>query len=267
MISNAINSERISHQSLHYKQELVRSFNRLTNYGMSLSIISVTSGLTSLFSYGMKTGGPVVMIWGWMIVGFFTLSVALSMAEICSAYPTLGGLYYWTGNLAPQKYRPLASWFTGWFNLIGQLACTAAVDFGLAMLIASVISLILHSQWSPQPYHIILIHLMIIISHGICNSLGIRFLTWLTHISTWWQVLAPIIVSLALIMGAKPGCHTIKFVFTEFKNETGWTNKVNQLVFRAYYLHSLSKALCVFNWPFTSSICSFGIRCIRSYDC
>jgi amino acid transporter len=227
MTFNTIDSDALRLESLGYKQELTRGFTRLTNYGMSLSVISITSGLTSLFSYGMITGGPVVMIWGWIIVCFFTLFVVFGMAEICSAYPTSGGLYYWTGILVPQRHKAFASWFTGWFNLIGQFAVTAAIDFGLAMLIASVISIGFNSQWTPQSHHIILIHLIIIISHGVCNSLGMRFLSWLTYISTWWQLLAPVIVSLALIIGAKPGHQTIKFVFTEFKNETGWTNKVN----------------------------------------
>ncbi|CAF1289408.1 unnamed protein product [Adineta ricciae] len=223
---NTIDADARRLQSLGYKQELTRGFTCLTNYGMSLSVISVTSGLSSLFSYGMITGGPVVMIWGWLVVCFFTLFVVLGMAEICSAYPTAGGLYYWTGILVPQRHKALASWFTGWFNLIGQFAVTAAIDFGLATLIASVISLCFDMQWSPKPYHIILIHLSIIVSQGICNSLGIRFLSWLTYISTWWQLLAPIIVSITLLVGAKPGHQSMKFVFTEFKNETGWTNKV-----------------------------------------
>lgn len=231
MTSNTIDSDILRLQSLGYKQELKRGLTRLTNYGMSLSVISITSGLSSLFSYGMITGGPIVMIWGWLVVCFFTLFVACSMAEICSAYPTSGGLYYWSSILVPQRHRAFISWFTGWFNLIGQFAVTAAIDFGLSMLIASIISLNYNSKWSPQPYHIILIHLIILISHGICNSLGIRFLSWLTYISTWWQLLAPMIVSLALLIYSKSGHQSIEFVFTEFKNETGWTNKVNYICF------------------------------------
>ena len=231
MMMNTIDSDVLRLQSLGYKQELIRSFTGLTNYGMSLSVISITSGLSSFFSYGMITGGPVVMIWGWLIGCFFTLFIVFGMAEICSAYPTSGGVYYWTGILVPQRHKALVSWFTGWFNLLGQFAVTTAIDFGLSMLIASVISLSFNSQWAPQPYHIVLIHLIIIISHGICNSIGIRCLSWLIFISTWWQLLAPTIVSTALLIGARPGHQTIEFVFTEFKNETGWTNQVNLFCF------------------------------------
>lgn len=58
----------------------------------------------------MTYGGPVAVIWGWPLVSFFTLCVALSMAEICSAYPTSGALYFWAAKLAGERWAPLASW-------------------------------------------------------------------------------------------------------------------------------------------------------------
>ncbi|CAF4987677.1 unnamed protein product, partial [Rotaria sp. Silwood1] len=219
-----MDSDALRLQSLGYKQELSRNFNRLTNYGVALSVVSVSSGLSSLFLYGMVTGGPVVMVWAWVFVAILTVCVTLSMAEICSSYPTSGGLYYWSGILVPKGYKPIASWFTGWFNLIGQFAVTAAIDFGLALLVASVVSVGLNLQWSPRPFHIVLINLGIVFTHGLCNSMGPRFLSWLTHVSVWWQLFAPIIVSLALLIGMKTGHQTASFVFTKFENYTDWSS-------------------------------------------
>ena len=54
--------------------------------------------------------------------------IALAMAEIASAYPTAGGLYYWASKLGSPGW----GWATGWFNLIGQIAVTAAIGYGLA---------------------------------------------------------------------------------------------------------------------------------------
>ena len=51
------------------------------------------------------------------------------MAEIASAYPTAGGLYYWASKLGGPGW----GWATGWFNLIGQIAVTAAIGYGLAV--------------------------------------------------------------------------------------------------------------------------------------
>lgn len=40
-------------------------------------------------------GGPVAAVWGWVMVSVFTMLMALSMAEIASAYPLAGGPYFW----------------------------------------------------------------------------------------------------------------------------------------------------------------------------
>jgi len=49
---------------------------------------SVITGITTLFEYGLTTGGPGTMTIGWIVVSFFTMFVALGMAEIVSAIPT-----------------------------------------------------------------------------------------------------------------------------------------------------------------------------------
>ena len=212
-------------ESLGYKQELNRSLTRLTNYGMTLSVISISSGITSLFGYGMMTGGPAVMVWGWLIVSLFTLFVGLGLAEICSAYPTAGGLYYWAAGFVSLKNKPAVSWFTGWFNLVGQFAAVASVDFGLSMLIGSVIS-ITFDDWSPRPWHIVLIHLCVIFSHGLCNSLGSKIFLWITYLSTWWQLIAPLVVTIAIFACGQGENRSAKFAFTSSFNYTGWSSFV-----------------------------------------
>ncbi|XLR27101.1 hypothetical protein S83_055001, partial [Arachis hypogaea] len=110
----------------------------ISNFAFSFSIISILTGVTTLYNIGLNYGGPFSMIYGWLIAGFFTMFVALSVDEICSAYPTSGGLYYWSAKLAGPTWAPFASWITGWFNIIGQ---TTSVDFSLAQLIQVIVLL------------------------------------------------------------------------------------------------------------------------------
>ena len=118
-----------------YKQELNREWSLIHNFGVSFSIISVVTGITTLFEYGLTTGGPGVMSVGWIVVSFFTTFVAASMAEIVSAYPSCGGPYYWASLLAPnQELAAFFSWITGWFNFVGQFAVTTGITFGCANL-------------------------------------------------------------------------------------------------------------------------------------
>jgi hypothetical protein len=64
-------------------------------------------------------GGPVIPVWGWPLVVCFTYTIALSMAEICSALPTSGGVYFWSGVLGGE-YGPMFSWVAGWLQMLGQ---------------------------------------------------------------------------------------------------------------------------------------------------
>ena len=87
----------------------------VSNFAFSFAIISVLTGVTTTYNTGLRYGGPASMTLGWLVVALFNGCVALSMAEICSAYPTTGGLYYWSAKLAGKDWAPLASWVTGWY--------------------------------------------------------------------------------------------------------------------------------------------------------
>src|SRR6266540_1534427 len=108
---------------LGYAQELLRKMGGFSNFAVSFTIISILSGCLTLYAFGMDAGGPVVMTIGWPLVGIMVILVGLAMAEVCSSYPTAGGLYYWAAKLG-GKNSAAWSWFTGWFNLLGQVGVT-----------------------------------------------------------------------------------------------------------------------------------------------
>ena len=51
------------------------------------------------------------------------------MAELVSAYPTAGGMYFVTKNVVPQEHAAVWSWIIGWCNLLGQTAGVASVAY------------------------------------------------------------------------------------------------------------------------------------------
>ncbi len=52
--------------------------------------------------------------------------VVLVLAELCSAYSTSGGLYYFVSQLTHDRYTArLASWVTCWFSLFALVAVVA----------------------------------------------------------------------------------------------------------------------------------------------
>src|SRR6187455_2617766 len=120
--------EKILHK-LGYAQELFRAMGGFRNFAISFTIISILAGCLTSYNIGFEHGGPMWVTWGWLLVGLMATIIALAMAEIASAYPTAGGLYYWASKLGSPGW----GWATGWFNLIGQVAVTAAIGYGLAL--------------------------------------------------------------------------------------------------------------------------------------
>ncbi|KAH7925965.1 APC amino acid permease [Leucogyrophana mollusca] len=201
-----------------YKQELKRELGLLQNFGVSFSIISVITGIPSLFLYGLNTGGPAVMVWGWVIVASATMLVGLAMAEVCSAHPTSGGPYFWAAMLSEPKNAPLASWITGWFNLLGQVAVTTGISFACANFISTVATF--GTTFTPTPNTTIGVYAAILVAQGLINTFGVHLLKYLNNISVWWHAVGTTSLVIAILARA-PRHQSAEFVFRTFIDGTG----------------------------------------------
>lgn len=130
--------EEIALHQLGYEQELKRSFSFLGMVGFSFSIVTCWSALSGVLIVGVESGGPPVMVWSWIAICLVSLTVAYSMAEMCSAYPVAGGQYSWVAALAPKSAARGLSYVCGWFMLIGILAMGATNNFIVANFVLGV---------------------------------------------------------------------------------------------------------------------------------
>ncbi|WP_247616605.1 amino acid permease [Streptomyces sp. MK37H] len=204
-------------RELGYQPVLARRMGGFGNFAISFSVISILSGCMTLYGFGLDTGGPAVMMWGWAGVGLFVLCVGLALAEVTSAYPTSGALYYMADRLGGRTW----GWYTGWLNLLGLLGAIAGIDYGAALFTGALFNL----QWGfdPTPESTMLIFVCILLLHAALNLFGVRLVSVLNSVSVWWHL-----AGVAIIVGALaivPSHHqSPEFVFTEFVNDTGWSN-------------------------------------------
>ena len=129
---SVMNADEKRLHELGYAQELHRGMGWFSNFAVSFTIISILTGGITTYYLGMVRRRSARHHLGLAVRRRHVLLVGAAMAEVCSSYPTAGGLYYWAAKLAPEGKAPIWSWFTGWFNLLGQVAVTASIDFGLA---------------------------------------------------------------------------------------------------------------------------------------
>jgi len=206
--------EKLLHE-LGYAQELLRGWGGFSNFAISFTIISILAGCLTSYYLAIGWGGPVAVTWGWLLVGGFCILVSLAMGEIASKYPTAGGLYYWSSRLGSPGW----GWFTGWFNLVGQIAVTAAIDFGAATFISSLMGL--WFDYSLTKGHVFLTYTVVIALHGLINTFGVRLLAQINNISAWWHMAGVVIIVGVLIV--VPDHHkSLSFVFTDTENFSGF---------------------------------------------
>jgi len=203
---------------LGYAQELRRRMSTFSNFAVSFTIISILSGCLTLYGYGMNTGGPVIMTIGWPLVGLMVILVGLAMAEVCSSYPTAGGLYYWAAKLGGNNSAGW-SWFTGWFNLLGQVGVTAGIDFGLALFADALLNALFN--YPTTPGWIVLIYAVVLFLHGLLNTFGVGLVAMLNDISVWWHLIGVAVIFVVLFF--VPTHHqSVSYIFTGFVNNTGF---------------------------------------------
>jgi len=155
---------------------------------------------------------------GWIVVSFFTMFVALGMAEIVSAVPTSGGPYFWAAILAPNDRSAFAAWITGWFNLLGQVAVTTGITFGCAQLISTTATV--QSSYSPTAGKTIGIYAALLISHGTVNSYGVVLLRYFNNTSVILHSVGVTCFAIAILAKA-PTHQPASFVFATFYDGTG----------------------------------------------
>ncbi|MEU6245677.1 amino acid permease [Streptomyces sp. NPDC047024] len=207
-------------ESLGYKPVLRRRMSRFGNFAISFSVISVLSGCMTLFGYGLGHGGPAVMLWGWILVGLGVLGVGAALAEVTSAYPTSGALYFQAERLGGRNGR-LWGWYTGWLNLLGLLGGIAGIDYGAALFTGALLNL----QWGiiPSNTTIMVIFICILALHAVLNLNGVRLVSVLNSVSVWWHLGGVALIGLALWL--VPSHHqNASFAFTRFVNESGFHN-------------------------------------------
>jgi amino acid transporter len=198
---------------LGYAQELFRTMGGFSNFAISFTIISILTGAVILFDYGLAWGGPGASTIGWPLVSVFTLLIAAAMAEIASAYPTAGGLYYWSSRMKNKDW----GWWTAWFNLAGQIAIVAGIDFAAASFVNSAIvtpilsnfgiaygngSLILGSTLVSGQLFTMAVLMVVQLS---LNIAGIKIVALLNDASVFWHIgtVAVIVGALFLISSGK----------------------------------------------------------------
>ncbi|THH27097.1 hypothetical protein EUX98_g7089 [Antrodiella citrinella] len=205
---------------LGYKSEFKRDMSLFGVVGVSFCAIGILTGMSSAFQTGLFSGGPLGLFWGWNICSFFMLLIALSLAEICSAYPTMGGLYFWVCKMKPDA--PFLGFCTGWIYSIAMIFTGTSGNLSAALYLASLIEL-----YRTEPLtrvEIAAIAWGVNILSGVINTFGTKAIGRMSAFNLWWTLGGTLVLVVTLLV-VTPVKNDAKFVFTDYENFTGWGSR------------------------------------------
>jgi amino acid transporter len=224
--------------SLGYAQELFRSMGGFSNFAISFSIISILTGAVILYDYGLAWAGTAASLIGWPLVTIFVLCIAASMAEVASAYPTAGGLYYWASRMKGKAW----GWWTAWLNLLGQFAIVAGIAYAAAQFLnVAIVTPVLKTfsiDYGNTTEFIKTGDVPIItgalvtmgVLLAIClvlNIRGINLVALLNQVSVWWHMAIVAIVVLFVTFAGKPDLSGMTlFAFQPQDQGGSWQNVI-----------------------------------------
>ncbi|MBA3779501.1 MAG: amino acid permease [Chloroflexi bacterium] len=224
---------------LGYAQELFRSMGGFSNFAISFSIISILTGAVILYDYGLAWAGTAAVLIGWPLVTVFVLLIAASMAEVASAYPTAGGLYYWASKMRNKNW----GWWTAWLNLIGQFAIVAGINFAAsAFLNATILTPLLSNvgiDYSNTSVflgglltgQLLTMGLLMLVQLAM-NIAGINLVALLNQVSVWWHIVIVAAVVVLLILIGKPDQSGLTLFAVQPQDVAGsWQNNLGVVTF------------------------------------
>jgi amino acid transporter len=223
---------------LGYAQELFRSMGGFSNFAISFSIISILTGAVILYDYGLAWAGTAASLIGWPLVTLFVLCIAASMAEVASAYPTAGGLYYWASRMKGKAW----GWWTAWLNLLGQFAIVAGIAYAAAQFLnVAIVTPLLSSvsiaygnttEFIKSGDVPILTGALVTMGVllAIClvlNIRGINLVAFLNQVSVWWHIaIVGLVVVLVLFAGHSDQSGMTLFAVQPQDHGGSWQNKI-----------------------------------------
>ncbi|KAF8854305.1 amino acid transporter [Acephala macrosclerotiorum] len=215
-------ADRALAEQFGYNPVFKREFGYLSTFSFAMSISGLFASTTITFVYPLEAGGAASVVCRWIISGAGCMCIAASVAELMSAYPTCGGLYYTISRLAPKDRVPSISWVVGWINLLGQVAGVSSSEYGSAQLLLAAVSIGQDFQWYPNIKQTVGVAAALTVLSGVVNSLSTYWMEKITKVYVIFHFVALTSCGIALLAKTNHK-HNASYVFTHVEGSAGWS--------------------------------------------
>ncbi|CDO92379.1 unnamed protein product [Kluyveromyces dobzhanskii CBS 2104] len=204
--------------------QLRKSFSLWSILGVGFGLTNSWFGISVSMVTGIYSGGPMMVVYGIVIIALISICIAVTLGELSSAYPHAGGQFYWSLKLAPPKYRRLAAYLCGSFAWAGAVFSSASTTLSVASELVGMYALT-HPDFKVKRWHVFvcfqILHLFLMMFN--CSGKALPIIS----ASSLYISLFSFFTITATVLACSHGRYNdAEFVFATFYNETGWKNGV-----------------------------------------
>ncbi|OAQ93942.1 choline transport protein [Purpureocillium lilacinum] len=195
---------------------------------MAFAILNTWIALAGSIGLILPSGGSVAFFYGFLFCVLCCLCVAASLGELGAIWPTAGGQYHFVFALCTERWRLPASFFVGWTSIAGWLVVVTVQAYFGALFISAAAVVASSDAYQITPARTYGIYLAILTLTTAVNIWGNKILGKWNDCALYWSVLGVLVISIVLLVKADK--NDAEFVFTSFRNETGWSDGVSWIL-------------------------------------
>ncbi|CAI5756364.1 unnamed protein product [Candida verbasci] len=216
-ISNSQNDSNV------FDGGMKRNFSNLSLAMIGFSLTNSWLGISSSLVTGIQSGGPLLIVYGILIVAFVSVCIACTLGELASAMPSAGGQYVWARVLAPKRYSSFWAYITGSISWGGSIFTTASMNLALAYELLGFWNLN-HPEHVTQKWQVFIIY-------NIVNwflfffNIWHRYLPFIGNSIFGISLTSYCIITITVLVCSRNNFNSVEFVFVDFANNTGWSSK------------------------------------------
>lgn len=191
--------------------ELKRTFSVWSVLGVGFGLTNSWFGISASLITGIQSGGPLLIVYGILIIAFISYNVGITLSELSSAIPSAGGQYVWTRVLAPRKYSSFLAYLDGSFGWAGSIFTSASMALAVASEIMAFWNLF-HPDHVTKKWELFVVYQLINAFLVIFNCWG-RILPTIANSALYISLFSYVTITITVLVCSRGSYQPAHFVF------------------------------------------------------
>ncbi|CUM66365.1 uncharacterized protein PRCAT00004029001 [Priceomyces carsonii] len=201
--------------------QLKRRFSTWSVLGIGFGLTNSWFGISASLITGIQSGGPMLIVYGIIIIAAVSYCIGITLSELSSAIPSAGGQYVWSRVLAPKKHSSFFAYLCGSFAWAGSIFTSASMALSIANELMG-FWVLTHPNHIIQKWQLFVIYQIINLFLVLFNCYG-KLLPYVANGALYISLFSYVVITITVLACSRGNYRSALFVFTEFENNTGWT--------------------------------------------